>query len=172
MLFCSKKSERGAVMVESALALPFLFMVVLGLWGIGRLYMQVTWLTTTSYESIMAGSEAIESIGLGEMQRIKTMFEGVLNNSMNPVAMSRTYFSENDGNGDAVPLVRVGLDGNMLATQGWSSLGVSVEFIGAHTGKDQGLPENPTFSVVKGPYTCEGVRCGGSTGVTCPGAPC
>ena len=167
------RSENGAVIVESALCIPFLLLVIFGLWGLGRLYLQISWLTSTTYESVIAGSENVESVGYPEMGRIKVMFEDVLNKHMTPVSMSRSYFSDTDGNGDTVDLVRVGLAGQLLPTQGWSSsLGISVEFIGVHTGKDQGFPDAPVFEVLAGPYTCSGNRCGGSTGVICPTAPC
>lgn len=165
-------SDRGAVIFESALCIPFLVIILFGLFGLGRLYLQVSWLTSTTYESILAGSENIESVGHPEMNRIKVMFEDVLNKHMLPVSMTRSYYTENDSNGDEVSLIKVGLSGQLLPTQGWDALGLKVEFVGAHTGKDQGFPEDPHFEVLTGPYNCAGARCGGDTGNTCPSSPC
>lgn len=62
-------SDRGAVLAEAAIAIPFLIVVMSGLLGAGRLLSQLTWLNQTLYHAALLGSQNVAGSGEQKMVR-------------------------------------------------------------------------------------------------------
>lgn len=93
------KSDHGAVLAESAIAIPFLIVIVSGLLGVGRLLSQMTWLNQTLYHVALLGAQNVPGSGEPKMlRRALDLCDFQDANLISDCALARAYVDDGHGN--------------------------------------------------------------------------
>jgi len=158
------KSASGAALPEFAIILPFLVLVVAGVFELGRGINQLSWLSQTGFEMARAGSMTVGAAGQARMHQIGNLYYSKLNRDLAGGAdgfASSTYTE--DGN-----FVKVNIADQVDLLFGGIPVPIAMAFTGSVLSKPfEGTPDD--FGDSSESYDCLGEIC--SEG-SCPDEPC
>lgn len=157
-------SASGAALPEFAIILPFLVLVVAGVFELGRGINQLSWLSQTGFEMARAGSTTVGAAGEARMHQIGNLYYSKLNRDLAGGAdgfASSEYIYDGD-------FVRINIADQVDLLFGGIPVPIAMAFTGAVLNKPfEGTPDD--FGDSSQSYDCEGEIC--SEG-SCPSQPC
>lgn len=166
--------QKGAVLVEFAMAIPLLLILIFGAIEAGRTISSVAWISQTSYESAIAGAESFDELGETKMEYVRSSFEHVLNRDMDGIQFQGNRYEELTVGGETIPIVRARIHGNLLAITDRFDFSLDVEMVAPHVAYNQGVPQDlGNFKTWDDKfYDCAGEICGCADCGPCPTEPC
>jgi hypothetical protein len=154
-----RRNDRGGAFLEFALVFPLCILFAFGIFELGRLFAQYSWVQQTTYNAAFLGSGYTLTSNQTDPVAVATKLYDLQNSaSRNPMTLQPSITKINRGDGS----IQIGISGQLRMLLPGNPLGLNVsstspELMIPYSAGDPNIFENADNF-----YNCDGSACGSS----------